>query len=415
MERNKVTTAIKEHEGHSYIEVTSTSPAGEVVYSHSAWVDNNPALHDILLQHSWSLNQRTGHLVTQTPQGLFLAMLEAQGAVPDQTPLPRCLAAAVAAGRRILQVQADPTDYRMEALTIKFERPTTALSLPLPEAEVRTISVSEVQSPTGRTSRQELAEQRRAEADQRRELAEQRRAQRAEETFKAKYAREEARKDRVADRAMAEACKAEAEVRLMAALAAKEPWAESSVRRRAGHKPQPGDAVVQSPEWYQRLCRGLPEQLSMEEAQQRYPGKFAAAQRDFENFCARILSPFSQTALRTAWLKMFPHNSWVKWEEPAEAVPTRESVISQRIAAGALHLRVAAADLETESAKRERFDALWESGQLTAGLPPEENRLWDEKFAAAARGEIGERDAVRVAYNDAIRARAWGAFLKDNQ
>lgn len=334
---NRVESTIKEHEGLHYLDVTSYSDDGAVVYTHQAWVDSDPALHAVLLDHAWTLNARTGHLTTHTVKEPFRAALLAQGPIPAIVALSRCLAACVAAatpgGRKLDRVFSSPTDLRVKSLTITWEATDVPTFTPeLVEAESRTLMVSPVQSREVSLARaehaeqqrvlllqrRELADQRRKESDERRELAEQRAQARHFKNLGKETARKLAKDEKVAGQISADACKTEAKVQLEAATGRGEIWAIAATRAAAGHAPAKGDEFAIAPEWYQRLTKGLPVLLSEADAFDKSPQRYERSQAAFEEFCKTIPMRLSRRALRAAWVKKYPVHDWVAWVDSAE-------------------------------------------------------------------------------------------------
>lgn len=411
MDKNKVTTAIKEHEGQAYIEVTSVSPSGEVVYTHSAWIDNDPELHHVLLQHSWSLNQRTGHLVTQTPVKMFLMCLQAQGDVPDQVTLPRCLAAAVAGGKKLLQVQADPTDYRYAALTIKWDHSSTMLHFPSPAAETRVLAVSEVQSASVLETRQTIAAQRRADAearrlsaDARRNIAEQRAQAKHFERLEAKRKREAVRNSKIAGRDLALLCQAQADVMLHEAQLAGAPWAEDAARVYAGHKPK---SLIPAPADYTRLRKGLPIAIPQTVAAAEFAERYRRSQDAFEEYTSLFIPGFSRAAMRVAWLNRHPEHDWVAWEDSTYSPMVerhREQAGQGTVETTTPKLAAPAID------QRAAFEAKWARGETSCGLPAPRLAEWDARFSACS--DRDEREALRREMLAEEKEHAWTSFAK---
>ncbi len=416
MSQNRVTTCIKEHEGMSYIEVTSTSPTGEVVYSHSAWVDNDPRLHSLLVLHSWSLNARTGHLTTHNPQGWFLEALEAQGPVPAIVPLPRCLAAAVANGKKIKMVQADPTDYRLESLSIVWDRSTEApmaLTLAAPAEEARVLMVSEVQNAEVVESRRAEADRRRKEADERRQQAEQRAIARHFERLTAKQKAEERRADKIAGKALAITCRAQADIMLRQALARKEHWAIDVQRALAGHRVIHG-AVP--PKEYVRFSRGLPLLVSESEAQVEQEQRYKRSQAHFEQFCAGFRQRLAPAAMRTAWLELYPEHDWVEWNDDTTIPGASEfdrpvNAVDDETAVPLLP------GSEEHAARmavmRAEFDYAHDHGMTSGGLPPAEVIRWNQLFDACEDPDTTKN--LRVRYDEAVREHAWACWQEEHK
>lgn len=404
---NRVETAIKSREGQSYIEVTSKNDAGEVVYAHAALVDNDPRLHEVLLQHAWCLNQRTGHLVTHSPTGLFAEALAAQGDIPSTIPLPRCLAAAVANGRKIDRVLSRPTDYRYEALTIEWERAVAVFTPELAGEAPRTLMTSAVQSHAVSVERRAQAAMAKQEIRERRNQAEQRATARHFERLNAKAAKAEKQKLKVTQKLTGEVCKAMADDMLAQAEAAGAEWAINARRALAG---QPSVNSAQAPDIYRRLRLGLPLLVEQPEAAVEHAQRYKTSQAHFEEFAALFDHSMSRAALRRVWVKHHPEHDWCAWVDET-AIPA-VSVDAQLKLAAPAPAALLPAPL-TEEELRKRFEVDWDNGATTTGLPPEETRRFNALFDGAETRE--QRERLRVEYDAAVKSHAWAGYKETHK
>lgn len=130
MSHNKRTVILKPHEGHTYLNVTSTTPDGAERYNVSCRIDEDDNLHRWLLAESWTVGTYTCKLVAQRPSA---ALTETLGTPPHR---PLCLAEVIGrlcslGGPKVTSVKSAGTDCRVSALNIITDVPRDSLGLPM--------------------------------------------------------------------------------------------------------------------------------------------------------------------------------------------------------------------------------------------------------------------------------------------